>query len=246
MRGQRRLNSRVTILPLERILLPGAVAVSSEYAIARAVASMGLHVPEGAAGHLDAYVNLLAKWNRVYNLTAVRNRDAVVTRHILDSLAILPWLQGPRVLDVGSGAGLPGIPLAVARPHLHFSLLDCNQKRTRFLIQAIADLGLNNVEVIRCRVEDYQPGARFESVVSRAFAALSEMLLVAGRLCATGGRILAMKGLCSETELAEIPADYALVGVYPLKIPGLNATRQLVHMTPVGARGTRPDARVGI
>ncbi len=238
------MNSRVTILPLKWILLPGA-ALISEYAIARAVASMGLQVPTGAAGRLDAYVNLLAKWNRVYNLTAVRNRDAVVIRHILDSLAILPWLQGPRVLDVGSGAGLPGIPLAIARPHVHFSLLDCNQKRTRFLIQTVVDLRLDNVEVIRCRVEDYRPDAPFESVVSRAFAALSDMLLVAGRLCAMGGRILAMKGLCPQVELAEIPPDYALVGVYPLEIPGLNATRQLVHMTPVGAHGTRLDARVG-
>ena len=181
---------------------------------------------------MAAYLALLERWNRAYNLTAVRDPDAMVVRHLLDSLSILPWIEGPRVLDVGSGAGLPGIPLAIARPALTFCLLDSNGKRTRFLNQAAAELQLPNVHVLRARVEDYHPNSLFNSVVSRAFATLADLLANAGRLCAPDGRLLAMKGVFPDDELARLPPGYALVGVYPLHVPHLEAERCLVHLAP--------------
>jgi 16S rRNA (guanine527-N7)-methyltransferase len=159
----------------------------------------------------------------------------MVVRHVLDSLSIWPWIRGSRVLDVGSGAGLPGIPLAITRPECAFCLLDSNGKRTRFLIQATAELHLANIEVVRIRVEDYRPYPLFDCVVSRAFATLAELLANAGRLCAPQGRLLAMKGVFPDDELARLPSDYVLIGVYPLHIPGLDAERHLVHLAPAPA-----------
>lgn len=194
---------------------------------------LGIPLPSQAAEQLAAYLGLLERWNRAYNLTAVRDPEAMVIRHVLDSLSIWPWIEGSRVLDVGSGAGLPGIPLAIARPECTFCLLDSNGKRTRFLIQAIAELHLANVEVVRSRVEDYRPYSLFDCVVSRAFATLAELLASAGRLCAPEGQLLAMKGVFPDDELARLPLDYTLVGVYPLSIPGLEAERHLVRLAPI-------------
>ena len=193
---------------------------------------LGLRLPTGAVDGLTTYLTLLERWNRAYNLTAVRDPDAMVIRHLLDSLSILPWLEGPRVLDVGSGAGLPGIPLASARPDYEFYLLDSNGKRTRFLTQVVAELHLANVRVIRSRVEDYQPATPFNSVVSRAFATLADMVVDAGRLCAPEGRLLAMKGVFPDDELARLPLGYVVVGVHPLHVPHLDAERHLVHVAP--------------
>lgn len=203
-----------------------------EQSIIAGVECLGLPLPEGAIPRLATYLALLERWNRAYNLTAVRDPDAMVIRHLLDSLSILPWIAGPRVLDVGSGAGLPGIPLAIARPEVTFCLLDSNGKRTRFLNQVVAELQLKNVEVVRSRVEDYQPEIPFNSVASRAFATLAELLANAGRLCAPQGRLLAMKGVFPDDELARLPPDYVLVGVYPLHVPNLEAERCLVHLAP--------------
>ncbi len=193
---------------------------------------LDLQLPEGAYIRLAAYLVLLERWNRAYNLTAVREPEAMVIRHLLDSLSILPWLAGPRVLDVGSGAGLPGIPLAIAQPEYEFCLLDSNGKRTRFLIQATAELHLSNVSVVRSRAEDYRPATLFNSVVSRAFATLAELAVDAGRLCAPTGRLLAMKGVFPDDELARLPSAYQVVGVYPLRVPHLDAERHLVHLAP--------------
>jgi len=193
---------------------------------------LDLQLPEGAYIRLAAYLVLLERWNRAYNLTAVREPEAMVIRHLLDSLSILPWLAGPRVLDVGSGAGLPGIPMAIAQPEYEFCLLDSNGKRTRFLTQATAELRLCNVSVVRSRVEDYRPVTLFNSVVSRAFATLAELVADAGRLCAPTGRLLAMKGVFPDDELARLPSGYVVVGVYPLQVPHLDAERHLVHLAP--------------
>jgi 16S rRNA (guanine527-N7)-methyltransferase len=209
--------------------------MSIEQSIIEGVERLGIPLPDGAVERLAAYLALLERWNRAYNLTAVRDPDAMVIRHLLDSLSVLPWIEGPRVLDVGSGAGLPGIPLAVARPGLAFCLLDSNGKRTRFLTQAVAELRLTNVEVVRSRVEDYQPPSLFNSVVSRAFATLAELLASAGRLCAPTGRLLAMKGVFPDDELARLPTGYVLAGVYPLHVPNLEAERHLVHLAPAPA-----------
>ena len=203
-----------------------------EQAIIEGCERLDLRLPEGAGARLAAYLALLERWNRAYNLTAVREPEAMVVRHLLDSLSILPWLEGPRVLDVGSGAGLPGIPLAIARPGYEFCLLDSNGKRTRFLTQATAELRLCNVSVVRSRVEDYRPVTLFNSVVSRAFATLAELVADAGRLCAPTGRLLAMKGVFPDDELARLPSGYVVVGVYPLQVPHLDAERHLVHLAP--------------
>ena len=207
--------------------------MSIEQTIMEGCKRLDLRLPEGACARLAAYLALLERWNRAYNLTAVREPEAMVVRHLLDSLSILPWLEGPRVLDVGSGAGLPGIPLAIARPDYEFCLLDSNGKRTRFLTQATAELRLPNVSVVRSRVEDYRPVTLFNSVVSRAFATLAELVADAGRQCAPTGRLLAMKGVFPDDELARLPSAYRLVGVYPLQVPYLDAERHLVHLAPV-------------
>lgn len=196
---------------------------------------LGIRLPEEAVARLVAYLALLERWNRAYNLTAVRDPRAMVVRHVLDSLSILSWVEGPRVLDVGSGAGLPGIPLAIARPEYEFCLLDSNGKRTRFLTQVAIELCLSNVGVVRGRIEEYRPETPFNSVVSRAFSTLADMVADAGRLCAPEGRLLAMKGVFPDDELARLPSGYAVVGVYPLHVPHLEAERHLVHLAPASA-----------
>lgn len=175
------------------------------------------------------YLSLLTKWNRAYNLSAVREPLEMVTRHLLDSLVVLPWIDGARLLDVGSGAGLPGIPLALARPDLQVVLLDSNGKKTRFLQQAKLELGLANVEVVNERVESYRPSQPFDIVISRAFSELSEFLRLTDHLLAPTGRWLAMKGRLDENELAEISPDR--VKLHPLRVPGLDAERHLIEIT---------------
>ena len=176
-------------------------------------------------------MRLLAKWNAAYNLTAVRDPEEMVTRHLLDSLVLLPYVQGPRVLDIGTGPGLPGIPLAVARPDCAFTLLDANAKKTRFVTQAVGELGLKNVEVVQTRVENYRPVEKFDTLVARAFSSIADMLKNAQHLCAPGGRFLALKGVYPEAELAAIPAGYAVSEVVALKVPGLEAARHLAIIT---------------
>jgi len=193
---------------------------------------LGVEMPAQGRQQLIAYVHLLSKWNAAYNLTAVREPQAMVPRHLLDSLTLLPYLQGTRLLDVGSGAGLPGIPLAVARPDLAFTLIDANAKKTRFIVQVIGELGLKNVEVIQTRVENYRPAQKFDTLMSRAFASIADMLNNTQHLCAPTGRFLAMKGVYPQEELAAIPADYAVQEVVALQVPGLDAARHVVIITP--------------
>lgn len=193
--------------------------------------ALELALPLVAQEKLIAYIELLAKWNQAYNLTAVRDPGQMIARHLLDSLAIMPFVRGPRVLDIGSGAGLPGIPLALARPDFQFVLLDSNAKKTRFVIQAVAELGLKNVEVARSRVETYRPAAKFDTLIARAFAGIADMLSASAPLCVPGGRWLAMKGVYPQQELAAIPSDYQ-VETRRLQVPGLDAERHVVIITP--------------
>jgi 16S rRNA (guanine527-N7)-methyltransferase len=206
-------------------------ALTIQTALQDGLHALGLALAPAAQEKLIAYLELLAKWNRAYNLTAVRDPGQMVVRHLLDSLAILPLVRGPRVLDIGSGAGLPGIPLALARPDLRFVLLDSNAKKTRFLIQAVAELGLKNAEVVNSRVEGYRPAAPFDTLIARAFAGIADMLSVSAPLCAPGGRWLAMKGVYPHQELAAIPPDYR-VECRRLQVPGLDAERHVVIITP--------------
>jgi 16S rRNA (guanine527-N7)-methyltransferase len=192
---------------------------------------LALDLDAAVRDKLLAYVALLERWNRAYNLTAVREPAQMVTRHILDSLAVVPFVRGARIVDVGTGPGLPGIPLALALPGLHFALLDSNAKKTRFLIEACAQLGLGNVEVIQARAEQYRPTQPFDIVLSRAFASIADMLKNAGHLCAPGGVFLAMKGVYPEEELAELPPGYRVQRVEALRVPGLDAARHVVILT---------------
>ncbi len=188
-----------------------------------------LLTPETQTKLLD-FVALLEKWNKVYNLTAVRDPRQMLTHHILDSLVILPFITGLRVLDIGSGAGLPGIPLALARPDLEFVLLDANAKKTRFMIQAIGTLGLRNVEVVHARVEKYQPERKFATLLARAFAEVAEIIDVAAHLCAPRGEFLLMKGVHPGAELDNIPVGFTVTGIEKLRVPGLAAERHLVRI----------------
>lgn len=201
------------------------------------VAALGLALPEGARDGLLAYVALLAKWNKAYNLTAVRDPVEMVIRHLLDALTVLPHLPPGRVLDVGAGAGVPGIPLALARPSLELVLLDSSAKRTRFLLQAVAALGLDHATVVHSRVEDYRPGSPFDVVIARAYAALDVLLGQVRPLLASGAAVLAMKGLFPEEELAAVPAGFRVAEVVPLTVPGLDAERHLVRVVRDDAAG---------
>ena len=180
------------------------------------------------------YLYLLLRWNRVYNLTSVTDPAAMVQRHLLDSLAAIPFLSGRNFVDVGSGAGLPGIPLAIWLPERRFWLLDSSGRKTRFLRQAQMELQLTNVEVVQARVRDWRPTQRFEGVLSRAFAPLPELVREAGHLLAPGGRLHAFKGRWPEAEGTELDEPYEIVALHRLSIPGESAQRHLVEVAVGG------------
>lgn len=212
-------------------LLRAPMAPVAQALLRDGVAEMGLVLPNGAEAALLRYLSLLAKWNRVYNLTAVEDPAQMVVRHLLDSLSTLPQLRGPRILDVGSGAGLPGVPLALARPEWTFWLLDSSAKRTRFLTQALLELGIGNARVVRSRLEAYRTDICFNTVISRAFAALGPWLAEAAPLLCPDGLLLAMKGAYPGAELEDLPVGLQLLGVTPVAVPGLTAQRHLVQLT---------------
>lgn len=192
---------------------------------------MGLDLPAEAPRRFTTYLELIAKWNRVHNLTAVREPGQMVVLHLLDSLSVLPHLgSAATLLDVGTGAGLPGIPLAIARPQLAVTLLDASHKKASFLQQAKTELGLANVAVACERVESWRPAAPFDIVVSRAFAELSEFVAHARHLVAPGGTMLAMKGVHPFEEIAKVPASHRVEGVVEITVPSLEAKRHLVFL----------------
>jgi 16S rRNA (guanine527-N7)-methyltransferase len=205
--------------------------VKLEKLLDQGLRDMGLDLPAPVRARLIAYLRLLEKWNRAYNLTAVREPAQMVPRHLLDSLSILPYLRGPRVLDIGTGAGLPGIPLALARPDLAFTLLDSNAKKIRFVTQAAHALALDNVEIVQTRAEKFHPEKKFDTLVTRAFAPIPDMLASARHLCGRRGRFLAMKGVFPQEELAALGADFTVEAI-PLRVPGLEAARHLVIIEP--------------
>jgi 16S rRNA (guanine527-N7)-methyltransferase len=193
---------------------------------------LGLAMPCEARGKLVAYVELLAKWNATYNLTAIRDRAQMVSLHLLDSLCVARYLKPGQLLDVGSGGGLPGIPLAIyaaaGLPDLKVTVLDSNHKKAAFLRQAKAELKLDNLEVAGERVEAWQPDAKFTQIVSRAFSDLYEFFHLTAHLGAPGGQWLAMKGVHPHDEIAQLPPACKLEQVHTLKVPGLDAERHLV------------------
>jgi 16S rRNA (guanine527-N7)-methyltransferase len=205
-------------------------APRSDRPLRRGLQALDLDLNDRARGRLLDYVALLIKWNRVYNLTSVRKPEEIVVRHLLDSLAVAPHLRGERVLDVGTGAGLPGIPLAIALPDIRFVLLDSNGKKTRFVRQAVAELDLANVEVTQARVEEYRPQEPFDVVISRAFSCLDELHRQALRLLKPGGRSLAMKGVYPLAEIEALSPEFGEAEVVRLEVPGLDAERHLVML----------------
>ncbi len=229
--------------------------MSIEPQLKAGIAALGLALPDGAEQKLLAYLALLDKWNRVYNLTAVRDAERMVSHHLLDSLAAVPCfdsllaarphpnpppegegasvgLRPPTAIDVGSGGGLPGIPLAIARPDLQVTLIDSIAKKTSFLLQAKAELGLANLAVVTSRVEDFRPETGFDVITSRAFSDLKEFVTLTRHLLNPGGRWLAMKGLYPNEEVAMLPAGVRVSADYQLVVPGLDATRHLIVLEP--------------
>ncbi len=189
------------------------------------LAEMGLGYQPGQLDMLLDFLVLMNKWNKAYNLTAIRDVEQMATLHILDSLAVLPYINGPRVADIGTGAGLPGIPLAVLSADTEFVLVDSNSKKTRFVQQAVLELKLDNVHVVHSRVEDFQPEQLFSTVMMRAFANMKTIMRLTRHLLAENGRLLAMKGVNPVQELQEIEENGQVI---PLSVPGIEAERCLI------------------
>lgn len=189
--------------------------------------ALQLTLTDAQIEQLLAFIKLLAKWNKAYNLTAIRKLEDMVSLHLLDSLAILPHIHGQRVIDIGTGAGLPGIPLAICLPDLQFVLLDSNAKKTRFVQQAILELKLNNARVHHSRVEDYQPERGFDTVTTRAFASLPIIIELTSHLLAENGIVLAMKGQQLADELTQVKQATTLI---PIVVPGVEAERYVVRI----------------
>lgn len=228
--------------------------MSLAHQLAAGIAALGLDLPPDGEARLLAYLALLDKWNRVYNLTAVREPERMVSHHLLDSLAVVPHFSGAslplstplthagegasvmpnaiKVLDVGSGGGLPGIPLAIARPDLQVTLIDSIAKKTAFLQQVKAELSLVNLSVATGRVEAFHPETGFDLITSRAFSDLKEFVTLTRHLLKPGGRWLAMKGLYPNEELALLPNDVKVSADHALVVPGLDASRHVIVLEP--------------
>ena len=202
------------------------MSATTTISLEQGIAELGVALPEAMQHKLLTFRDLLLKWNKTYNLTALRDPDQAIPHHLLDSLAILPYVGSGPLLDVGSGGGLPGIPLAIARPELAVTMVDTVQKKATFLQQAAIELGLKNVAVSHARVEEMS--GQYEQISSRAFAELRLFIKLTRHLLAPGGRWLAMKGLRPDDEIAALPTDIVVERVVPLHVPGLDAERHLI------------------
>jgi len=196
----------------------------------QSLVELGLHVSNAQISQLLQFLQLLQRWNKVINLTSVDRMDEMLTKHFLDSLSVAGYIHGQRIADVGSGGGLPGIPLAIACPGSRFTLIDSVAKKTRFLRQVVTELGLSNVEVVHARAEKFHPDMKFDQIISRAFSGLTEFIGLTEHLLAEQGEWLAMKGKYPDDELAALDTKMAYT-VHPLSIPGLDADRHLIQIT---------------
>lgn len=195
-------------------------------------AAMGVTMTGAQAEKMLAYIELFHKWNKAYNLSAIRELEAQVDRHLLDSLSVAPYIEAESLIDVGTGGGLPGIPLAILFPHKRFTLLDSNGKKTRFLFQVKTQLQLDNVQVQNCRVETFRPEQPFDAVISRAFASLRDMTDGCRHLLRDNGVFYAMKGLYPTDELSALEKNYKVSATYPLQVPREEGERHLLVLTP--------------
>jgi len=206
--------------------------------LAAGARALGVTLEPDAVAALLRLLDELARWNRAYNLTAITDRQEMLTHHLLDSLAVAPWLQGATVADVGTGAGFPGLPLAVVRPDLRFTLIDSNGKKQRFVAHAARTLGLGQVEPLHARSEDLRPATPFDTVVARAFAPLPQLLRLVAPLCGPDTRVLAMKGRNVDAELKDLPAGWQVQRTVQLAVPGLSEARYLIVAGRGPAGGT--------
>ncbi len=206
------------------------VSESHAAELVRGAQALGVELSEGQQQQLLAYLALLIKWNKAYNLTAVRDPDEMVSRHLLDSLSVVSFVaeSGQTWLDVGSGGGMPGVPLAIMFPDRSFTLLDSNGKKTRFLTQVKLELKLANLEVVHSRVEQFQSAEAFDGITSRAFSSLEDFASWTRHLGNTQTRWLAMKGVQPDDELQRLPADFRLDACHVLKVPGCQGQRHLL------------------
>jgi 16S rRNA (guanine527-N7)-methyltransferase len=193
-------------------------------------AELGLQISEQTIQKMVWYIDMLLKWNKIYNLTALTCPKDIVTHHLLDSLSIVPYIHGERLLDIGSGAGLPGIPCSLAMPQMHVVMLDSNGKKTRFITQVIGELAISNASVVQARVENYHTSSCFDVVTARAFSSIKTTLKLAERFLCPEGRLLIMKGSYPQAQLQKI-GNHAKV--YPLSVPYLNKERHLVSIERV-------------
>jgi 16S rRNA (guanine527-N7)-methyltransferase len=200
---------------------------------------IGLALTQAQNDALLKLVDELERANGQFNLTAIRDRPGMLRKHLLDSLSLQPYLQGTRIADVGTGAGFPGLPLAVVNPLRRFALIEATGKKARFAAQAALDIGCGNVEVVNARAENYRPFELFDTVVARALAPLKDFVAFAGHLCAPNGRLLAMKGKRPEEELSAVPKTFRVLAVHRLKLPGLDDERHVVELCPARPKSSR-------
>ncbi len=202
--------------------------VASRAKLASGAAELGVELDESAQHALLSYIALLKRWNKVYNLTAIKGDANMLTRHLLDSLSVVKVLRGNNTIDIGTGAGLPGIPVAIANPQMQLTLLDSNAKRCRFLRQVQAQLKLDNVSIVQMRVEEYQPAEKFDNLLSRAFSSLQSFISSSAHLLAEGGQLIAMKGVWPGDEQELLTNSFKIDEVVKLMVPGLPEQRHLV------------------
>ncbi len=202
----------------------------SESDLIEGARELGITLSELQAAHLLRLLEELDQWNQRMNLTAIRERAQQITKHLLDSLSVQPYLRGERIADVGTGAGFPGLPLAIVNPSLHFTLIDSTAKKLTFVEHVVQLLGLDNVEAVHTRAEAYRSDERFDSIVSRAVGPVENFVKWTGHLCVGGGRLLAMKGRYPEQELAKLPNGWKVAAVHRLRVPGLDEERHLVEI----------------
>jgi 16S rRNA (guanine527-N7)-methyltransferase len=216
------------------------VTREAEYELLAAGArDIGIALDASGAETLLKLVDELEAGNAQFNLTAIRDRPGMLRKHILDSLSLQPYLRGSRVADIGTGAGFPGLPLAIVNPQRRFTLVEATGKKARFVEQTALRLGVDNVQVEHARAENYRPFELFDTVVARALSSLADFAAYAGHLCAPDGRLLAMKGKRPDEEISALPKSFRVLAVHRLKVPGLDGERHLVELSPVGPKSSK-------